>query len=700
MIEEEERKPPEEAGPPEEQVAAKRRAKRNKLIAVIVAVAVAGVGIWWFVFSNNPPNAAFTYSSVDLRLSVNAGSSTDLDGNIASYIWDWGDGTQGSGVTQVHDYAQTRDYTVTLTVTDTRGATGTAQQIVAIRFSPTASFIARHDRMTVSFDASTSSPSAQSQSPIASYAWDFGDGSTGTGVTATHSYATPGRYFVNLTVTDQAGAKGTATRFASPADTTVDLLLDQFFSAGCPFNEYWELRYLTYGDLILQNSYPCTDYYPWVLYTDSPTVNPSYVYTLYRWDARVRNHPGYDLIDPVMFPVLNPAVQPDPNSYVDFDLSLEYLNSSDLDYWSNDGWFPVSSGFSDGFGFLVRGNITMDLTMSRRIFGVEATTAAEARTWWQTHTTPGGVNTGVEAQYGFWLEDLGNGRDDIYNAFEWYYQPDISDLNATVADDGTTRVAIFVDGYGFDVLIGRWFYWGKANYRDAVCVRDPDNPLDPCPQTLPYGAIQPQGWMPMESCWCEHAVINGTIRSSLDLDFTAIQGYSFGAWANWGQDGFPDTSDDLPAWVWQPVLMDYVPRSGGPSPAASGFPNSELRWYEGLRSVHGSPGSFAYGDAYEYLVPPARWAFNAGSTLTLVMPRGDIVWYDPIQSRWDETTLVGDYVTFDAPLTLRLVRPGGDYFIWDPKAKVISMAGPHDWGETGLPLSASPWIEFGPETTA
>ncbi|OOZ39544.1 hypothetical protein BOW53_11190 [Solemya pervernicosa gill symbiont] len=61
---------------------------------------------------------------------------------------------------------------------------------------------------SVNFDASTSSDIDGS---VAEYRWDFGDGSSATGRQVTHLYTTPGKYSVNLTVTDDAGAKASGT---------------------------------------------------------------------------------------------------------------------------------------------------------------------------------------------------------------------------------------------------------------------------------------------------------------------------------------------------------------------------------------------------------------------------------------------------------------------------------------------------------
>ncbi|WP_082569353.1 PKD domain-containing protein [Microbacterium sp. Root180] len=80
---------------------------------------------------------------------------------------------------------------------------------------PTAAFTATGDEMAKSFDASAST--APAGRTITSYAWDFGDGTTGTGVTASHTYAAPGAYSVTLTVKDSANFTATKTTSVTAA---------------------------------------------------------------------------------------------------------------------------------------------------------------------------------------------------------------------------------------------------------------------------------------------------------------------------------------------------------------------------------------------------------------------------------------------------------------------------------------------------
>lgn len=78
--------------------------------------------------SNPPPTAVFsrTPSSGEIPLTVDfdANASSDSNGSIVSYAWDFGDGNNGTGVTTSHTYTVAGVYTVTLTVTDNEAATG------------------------------------------------------------------------------------------------------------------------------------------------------------------------------------------------------------------------------------------------------------------------------------------------------------------------------------------------------------------------------------------------------------------------------------------------------------------------------------------------------------------------------------------------------------------------------------------------
>ena len=85
---------------------------------------------------DNPPVAGFTVSCTNLVCSFNGGSSTD-DKGIASYAWNFGDSTSGTGATVSKTYSAAGSYTVTLTVTDTTSQTNAKSQSVTVTAAPT-----------------------------------------------------------------------------------------------------------------------------------------------------------------------------------------------------------------------------------------------------------------------------------------------------------------------------------------------------------------------------------------------------------------------------------------------------------------------------------------------------------------------------------------------------------------------------------
>lgn len=80
---------------------------------------------------NDLPVARFTVSRNKKTVTVNGAKSSDPDGSIVAWAWDWGDGTMGSGSTAKHPYDAGR-YTITLWVTDAAGALGQTTQQVTV----------------------------------------------------------------------------------------------------------------------------------------------------------------------------------------------------------------------------------------------------------------------------------------------------------------------------------------------------------------------------------------------------------------------------------------------------------------------------------------------------------------------------------------------------------------------------------------
>jgi PKD repeat protein len=85
--------------------------------------------------TNQPPLASISASPTSgvapLAVTFSGAGSSDPDGSIASYAWNFGDGATGSGVSAAHTYAAAGNYTATLTVTDLQNATGSASVTIA-----------------------------------------------------------------------------------------------------------------------------------------------------------------------------------------------------------------------------------------------------------------------------------------------------------------------------------------------------------------------------------------------------------------------------------------------------------------------------------------------------------------------------------------------------------------------------------------
>jgi PKD repeat protein len=155
----------------------------------------------WFAPLPGRPEAAFTHHCSATTCEFDGAGSVDYDGTIASYAWQFGDGTSGSGAAPGHTYPSGDRYIATLTVTDDAGGTGVVSMSVYANAPPSASFTVACAGPRCTFDGTGAS---DPDGTIRDHYWFFGDGETGSGATATHLYAT-GTFTAALYVVDNAG---------------------------------------------------------------------------------------------------------------------------------------------------------------------------------------------------------------------------------------------------------------------------------------------------------------------------------------------------------------------------------------------------------------------------------------------------------------------------------------------------------------
>src|SRR6266481_825978 len=156
---------------------------------------------------NHPPvaNANGPYTgTAGTAVNFSSTGSSDPDGTIASYSWNFGDtgnNNTSSSPSPSHTYATAGPYTVTLTVTDNLGATNTATTNAAINHPPVVNAFGNDTGTTGTAVNFISNGSSDPDGTIASYAWNFGD--TGSNNTSgspspSHTYAAAGTYTVSL----------------------------------------------------------------------------------------------------------------------------------------------------------------------------------------------------------------------------------------------------------------------------------------------------------------------------------------------------------------------------------------------------------------------------------------------------------------------------------------------------------------------
>ena len=166
-----------------------------------------------------------TSGSAPLYLNFDGSQSSSDNGEIVSYHWDFGDGTESDGVTVFHRFDKSGIYGTILTVTDEASQSANDAENINVGPSPPRAIavLSSHGGIApfdINYDASRS---VNFNGENLQYMWDFGDGNLEFERQGTHQYFNPGRYTIILRVTDETLAVGYDTTFVNVYDPLPDI---------------------------------------------------------------------------------------------------------------------------------------------------------------------------------------------------------------------------------------------------------------------------------------------------------------------------------------------------------------------------------------------------------------------------------------------------------------------------------------------
>lgn len=196
------------------------RHRQSLLVLGLLALGL-GVALGGCSTPNKPPEVRISSPSEGAlhggEIAFEA-EAHDPDGRIEAYRWTFGDGAVSSEPRPTHEYAQSGEYRVEVTVTDDRGETATDGITIEVQVGPKAvatlrdpqseegvilQYMSGEAPLMVAFNGSRSRPEPGTQ--IVEYHWDFGDGEASTEPNPVHIYTEAGEFQAALTVTDERG---------------------------------------------------------------------------------------------------------------------------------------------------------------------------------------------------------------------------------------------------------------------------------------------------------------------------------------------------------------------------------------------------------------------------------------------------------------------------------------------------------------
>lgn len=240
------------------------------ILAIFLSGCSGGEGTTPPISSNQSPIANFTANPTSgvapLEVFFNASSSSDSDGTIISYAWDFKDGNTGNGKTLNHTFSSTGSYNVELTITDNEGATDTTTKNITVTETPSSpvihslsadqSTITEGESATLSWEV-TNATSVSLDQEIGTVALS---GSTSISPTSTTTYT--------LTAINNAGSStATVTITVIPAIVEQPLVIESFIISNFNGLNYGNIYELANGQIWQQ-----TEYYIWYWYWFYPGV--------------------------------------------------------------------------------------------------------------------------------------------------------------------------------------------------------------------------------------------------------------------------------------------------------------------------------------------------------------------------------------------------------------------------------------------
>ncbi len=160
--------------------------------------------------TDSPPTASFAYypESPTIESDIQFSDlSSDLDGPITSWFWEFGDGITSQETNPVHRYSRKGEYAMNLTVKDEAGNINvTSETIVVANIPPVARFRVTTTNVEPGDVVHFWDESSDREGEDLTYEWDFGDGKASNNRDPVHVYTESGFYEATLAVTDDEGA--------------------------------------------------------------------------------------------------------------------------------------------------------------------------------------------------------------------------------------------------------------------------------------------------------------------------------------------------------------------------------------------------------------------------------------------------------------------------------------------------------------